>query len=385
MFNKKNKKIFEVIITTQAMPRQYFSYLRYCMAKTFHPFLVFVFLLLLHPTISEELCTSPCWEGHEDCCAVIEQPMFATSSSDRIAYYNPDKDEFDRFKESNEHLSMFSDYNYIDFHPSGDMIYFSDPLYQQVSMFEAKSGDYGGPVCSRSFLNIGAATLRPSWYPSIVRFNPYDLFTYVSEVDISSSNTLFSRGLSETILKFEDVCASYTNIFSPAVPSSGTKNDRIVDFAFGSSNAMFVLVEPALSSSAVVYKSTNYRTDSRSFSILTSLPIDSIFTGLEAMANDQIFLSRRYDVGASGVREHDSDGTFARDILPYTSAHVLDAWGIRKSPNGLVYVADYSFHLPQVFDPVTGSTLGSLGDSFGMLIFAHHMTFSPGPWVKVSG
>jgi len=306
--------------------------------------------------------------------------MLTTSSSDRLAYYNPLIDEFERFGEG-PLFTMDLDYNYVDYHPSGDMVYFSDPYGERVRMFEAKSGEYGGAVCASIYLPT-----KQSWYPSVIRFNPYDEWLYVSELDLTGS--LFGSGNPVTILKFKDVCLETSDVFFSSVSTSGTQNDQIVDFAFGDSTTMFVMVESKATGAESIYKSSNHYAGPSSFSLLTAPPASSHWTGIEAMKNNQYFLSRRYSYNdvpvTSSVIQYDSDGTKVRDLLPRSVENPLDGWGIRMSPSGLMYVSDYSFHLPHVFDPVTGKTLGTLGASFGMLIFAHHMTFSPGPWTETS-
>ena len=143
-------------------------------------------------------------------------------------------------------------------------------------MFSHETGNYGGAVCASVYLPT-----KTLWYPSVIRFNPYDGYVYVSEVDISSVSTLFSQNKPVTILKFEDVCVETTDVFHSTVPASGTYNDKIVDFAFGDENTMYVLVEPALTIPLVVYKSTNHQSGPSSFTMLAPPPETSHWTGIE--------------------------------------------------------------------------------------------------------
>ena len=93
-------------------------------------------VLLFPSSIStSERCSNACWLGSEDCCYAIEQPLYATSSSNRVAFYDPAVDEFERFGEGGEwQIDGFD--HYIDFHPNGDLIYFSSMDRERVSVFE---------------------------------------------------------------------------------------------------------------------------------------------------------------------------------------------------------------------------------------------------------
>ena len=104
-------------------------------------------------------------------------------------------------------------------------------------------------------------TTRFHWFPSVLRFNPHDSFLYVAEADDSSKeeNSLFAQGIPESIIKFKDDCFTKTEVvFYTRTPTPDTlsENDHIIDFAFGNSNTMFVLVANSFTFFAV-YMSSN--------------------------------------------------------------------------------------------------------------------------------
>ena len=56
-----------------------------------------------------------CWFGTEKCCPYISAPLYATTSSDRIAFYDEGTDEYKRFAEDPNYLEMTQQNNQLDF------------------------------------------------------------------------------------------------------------------------------------------------------------------------------------------------------------------------------------------------------------------------------
>ena len=131
-----------------------------------------------------------------------------------------------------------------------------------------------------------------------------------------------------------------------------------------------------------------------------------MFSGIEAFDDDSFYVSTQIELrsGASSITGSCSTGSenFYNPGAVYgfnadgtqkvnaqgnaimfglrTRVRAIDGFGIRKGLNGHLYVSDYSFGLPWVIDRSDGFTIGRLGSSFGMLIFAHKMAFNPGPF-----
>ncbi len=290
----------------------------------------------------------------------------ATSSSDRLAYYNPGTDEYDRFAEDSSILEMSNSNNQIAYSVDGEILFFADMENGMINAFGSYTGEYLGYACS----------LGNSWNPLQLKVNPYDGHTFVADYIFGGS-----------LIYFPQVCwdqrgdQMYAGIFNMT-------SYRIEDFAFGGTTHEFVYVltkyQPTFND--YVYKVDLANIGAAPARIASFSSTGSLYTAIEAAMNGNFFLSKRYSdfsgrIESTCVDGFDSNGVpLPIDFCPFIEGRPIDAWGIKLAPNGLLYASDYSFDLPIAIDPVSGRTLGRLGTSFGMLIFAHHFDFFPGPF-----
>ncbi|GMH53989.1 hypothetical protein TrRE_jg4525, partial [Triparma retinervis] len=342
----------------------------------------------------------------EDCCKYAEQPMFATSSSDRIAFYMSENDEYVRFAEDPEKLPMSKEarnVNFIDFSPDGQKLYFTSPRISQsthvpsVSVWDVASAQHIAENCDGTMLG------EVNFSPNVFRVSPYgENLHYVHD----------NNGTTSIIFRYPPDGCSASNkevVFN-------VKDWQPVDFAFGSENVLFVLAynvgykifkvdltTMVPTEIGTTYTGVSYYLECSETEIWTLSDTNRriTFTGIEAFDDDSFYVSTGLGTTqlecSTGVRSFynpstvygfNSDGTQRRDgnnnLITYGSrilgGRIIDGFSVRKGLNGHLYVSDYSFGLPWVIDRTDGFTIGRLGSSFGMLIFAHQMAFNPGPF-----
>ena len=121
------------------------------------------------------------------------------------------------------------------------------------------------------------------------------------------------------------------------------------------------------------------------------------FTGIEALEDDTLFISSRSSSGLGALVKVDpingvvltTSGNTNPALKQYNGGQAfgiqgegglypclpseapcataqgvpprIDAWAVRKAPNGLLYVADYSFGVPWAIHPQSGRIVGRLG------------------------
>ncbi|GMI17623.1 hypothetical protein TrLO_g4444 [Triparma laevis f. longispina] len=343
--------------------------------------------------------------GTEDCCAYVEQPMHATSSSSRIAFYNPGISEYDRFAEDSSLLQMTSDNNFIEIDIVGETLYFTNMARQAVEEFSVHTGDYVRDSCTAAMLGEG----NEDFGPGAFRISPHTGEYFVADTESAETQIAGTK-----VYRYSGNDCSNAELFfwrNETDPTSTTvppliRGYIVEDMAFGSKHLMFML---ATWGNDMHVLSFNVTTET----LIASVNFGSTypFTGIEAMEDDTVFLSARSSSGLSALTKinpltgsqiltsgntnpalkvyngrpafgtqgmggrYDVTGGTAQGIPPS-----IDAWGVRKAPNGLLYVADYSFGVPWAIHPTSGRIIGRLGTSFGMLIFAHNIAFNNGPW-----
>jgi len=293
--------------------------------------------------------------------------------------------------------------NHIDFSPDGQTLYFTKPdtnsLDHGVSMFDVASGEYKGENCNATYWN------ETTFNPSAFRVSPYgENLHFVTDGGTGKVSSYSSSGCNVTNKK---------TVFNEA-------GWNAFDIAFGSEDILYVLAYNAPKyrvykvnlTTTVAAEIGNLYTgvvvpvvcsDTEITAVLDSSGILEArgFTGIEAFPDDTFYVTNRgTSFGYSGCTTTSATTFYTPAVFGYypngepmrmadgsytlfgarSNARNIDGYGIRKGLNGHLYVSDYSFGLPWVIDRYDGWTLGRLGSSFGMLIFAHQMAFNPGPF-----
>ena len=354
------------------------------------PSLLLLFVTLLHclplayssvPIYTAGACTEPCQTGAEDCCAFIPAPLYSQTSGNRIAFYSPQTDEYNRMMESNRFLVSEPSSNHLDFSLDGSLLFTSNVNQQAVFIWDAYEGEIMDYSCAYEATD-------DNWLPTVLRVNKHDGLVYVATLPGSST---------PLIIKYDTFCFEYdqsatrgigaplwTEVWNNGGGSAGATT-TVLDFAFGDETTLFVL---ALTTSYRVYR-VNLTTGTHS-SLDLGTAMDQ--TSIEALPDNRFFVASRFS-DSTGLRpSNDLDGwlrefdgksslmVYTKTILKPTKPEAIDIFHVRAGPNGLLYLADFSFDLPLVVSPDDGQKLGRLGASFGFLIFALKEAFNPGPF-----
>jgi len=359
--------------------------------------------------------------------------MYSTTKSNRIAFYEKGVDEYVRMAEDPLQLQMtagMSNLDYIDTSADGDTLFFSGAASGDVSAFSVNTGEFKYTSCSKSMLGTTLFT------PGAFRVSPYTDYSWVADIDsvLSTTGTQVRRYLKTCTGAPEEI------VFS--VPGFDVHDiafgSRDMAFFFG---RMWQAPWSGFGTSADlgmrIYSLNLTKLELElPDSIVLVKDIDAAWnlepTGFEALEDNAIFLSLRYStsfvlIKHTGVPNYLGTDLTMGSLLPTvgnfdatrdgsiyfgqpqttnpasgafewgggyypptgdatTGSYApgvptgIDAWSVRRGPNNLLYVADYSFGLPWVIHPVSGRTIGRLGSSFGMLAQAHHMAFHKGPY-----
>ncbi|GMI49876.1 hypothetical protein TeGR_g7138, partial [Tetraparma gracilis] len=168
------------------------------------------------PSYNSTACNQEkaCWTGTEACCQFIDASFYSTSSSDRIAFYDPGSKEYKRFAEDPEYLAMNNLQNQIDFSPDGNFLFFSGVDSGYVDFYSVSTGEFMGFACSRSVTHDG-------WRPAALRINRNDGLHYVSDAVGGGA-----------IIRYPTVCVDSTGAPNYEIVFQ-VADMRVEDIAFG--------------------------------------------------------------------------------------------------------------------------------------------------------
>jgi hypothetical protein len=341
--------------------------------------------------------------------------MHATSSSSRIAFYNPEISEYDRFAEDSNLLQMTANQNFIEIDSTGETLFFTNSARQAVEEFSVHTGKYVKDSCTATML--GAE--NQNFAPGAFRVSPY-----TGDYFVADTLRIATRDGGTKVYRYSGEDCMEAELFfwsNETDPTSGTRYGYVVeDIAFGSKHMIYFLASWG-------EQSSNSDSHVLSYNVTTGALVRNVnfgsaydFTGIEALEDDSLFISSRTG-GLSGalvkldpltggvlttsgntnpaLKQYNGGTAFGIQgnggLYPCLPSEApcataqgvpprIDAWAVRKAPNGLLYVADYSFGVPWAIHPQSGRIVGRLGTSFGMLIFAHNIAFNNGAWGALS-